>query len=69
MNKLGFVETDKNVILSNYKKAKKNELQNVYNKYGFKVWNYNEMQKKELDDVMKEFNFAKGKCMQLGIRI
>lgn len=68
MNKLGFVETDKNVILSNYKKAK-NELQNVYNKYGFKVWNYNEMQKKELDDVMKEFNFAKGKCMQLGIRI
>lgn len=58
MNKLGFVETDKNVILSNYKKAK-NELQNVYNKYGFKVWNYNEMQKKELDDVMKEFNFAK----------
>lgn len=68
MNKLGFVETDKNVIISNYKKAK-NELQNVYNKYGFKVWNYNEMQKKELDDVMKEFNFAKGKCMQLGIRI
>lgn len=68
MNKLGFVETDKNVILSNYKKAK-NELQNVYNKYGFKVWNYNEMQKKELDDVMKEFNSAKGKCMQLGIRI
>ena len=68
MNKLGFIETDKNVILSNYKKAK-NELQNVYNKYGFKVWNYNEMQKKELDDVMKEFNFAKGKCMQLGIRI
>ena len=33
MNKLGFIETDKNVILSNYKKAK-NELQNVYNKYG-----------------------------------
>jgi uncharacterized protein (UPF0333 family) len=68
MNKLGFVETDKNVILSNYKKAK-DELQNVYNKYGFKVWNYNEMQKKELNDVMKKFNSAKGKCMQLGIRI
>lgn len=68
MNKLGFVESDKNVILSNYKKAK-DDLQNVYNKYGFKVWNYNETQKKELDNALKEFNFVKGKCNQLGIRI
>ena len=68
MNKLGFVESDKNVILSNYKKAK-DELQNVYNKYGFKVWNYNEAQKKELNSAVKEFNFAKGKCNQLGIKI
>ena len=68
MNKLGFVETDKNAILSNYKKAEK-ELQNVYNKYGFKVWKYDETQKKELNGALKEFNFAKGKCMQLGIRI
>lgn len=68
MNKLGFVESDKNAILSNYKKAEK-ELQNVYSKHGFKTWNYNEMQKKELNGALKEFNSAKGKCMQLGIRI
>lgn len=68
MNKLGFIETDKNVILSNYKNAKEN-LQNIYNKFGCKIWCYDESQKKELDNAVKEFNFAKGKCMQLGIRI
>ena len=68
MNKLGFVQSDKDVILSNYEKAKE-ELQNVYNKYGYKTWEYDESQKKELNGALKEFNSAKGKCMQLGIRI
>jgi len=68
MNKLGFVETDKNAIFSNYKKAE-NKVQNIYVKYGFKVWKYDEGQKKELNDALKDFNFAKGKCMQLGIRV
>ena len=68
MNKLGFVDTDKNAILLNYKEVEK-KLQVVYSKYGFKVWTYNEAQKKELNDVLKDFNFAKGKCMQLGIRV
>lgn len=68
MNKLGFTETDKNMIFSNYKKAEK-ELKNVYAKYGFKVWKYDETQKKELDVALEKFNFSKGKCMQLRIKI
>ena len=68
MNKFGFVQSDKDVILANYKKAEK-ELMTIYNKYGYKTWQYDESQKKELNGVLKEFNSAKGKCMMLGIRI
>ena len=68
MNKLGFVPSDKNIIVSNYKKAEE-RVRNIYNKYGYKSWEYNDEQKKELVDAIKEFDSIKGKCRELGIRI
>ena len=68
MNKFGFVQSDKDMILSNYKKVKE-ELQNVYNKYGYKTWQYDESQKKELNSALNEFNSAKAKCLLARIRI
>lgn len=68
MNKLGFIPSDKNIIISNYKKAEK-RVRNIYNKYGYKSWEYNNEQKKELIDAVSEFDSIKGKCRELGIRM